>query len=79
MCFPTDSFDKVSKLYSSYFSNNLFQMKWGYFLEAATTGVLRNFSKLPGKHLRQSLFFNKVAGLRPVTFLKRDFDTSVLL
>ena len=26
-------------------------------------GVLRNFVKLTGKHLCQSLFFNKVAGL----------------
>ena len=29
-------------------------------------GVLRNFTKFAGKHLHQSLFFNKVAGLRPV-------------
>ena len=27
-------------------------------------GVLRNFAKFTGKHLRQSLFLNKVAGLR---------------
>ena len=26
-------------------------------------GVLRNFTKFAGKHLCQSLFFNKVAGL----------------
>ena len=26
-------------------------------------GVLRNFTKFTGKHLCQSLFFNKVAGL----------------
>ena len=26
-------------------------------------GVLRNFAKLTGKHLYQSLFFNKVAGM----------------
>ena len=31
--------------------------------------VLRNFSKFTGKH--QSLFFNKVAGLRPATLLKK--------
>ena len=30
-------------------------------------GVLRNFAKFTGKHLCQSLFFNKVAGLRPAT------------
>ena len=34
-------------------------------------GVLRNFAKFTGKRLCQSLFFNKVAGLRPATFLKR--------
>ena len=33
--------------------------------------VLRNFAKLTGKHLCQSLFFNKVAGLRPATLLKK--------
>ena len=31
----------------------------------------RNFTKFTGKHLRQSLFFNKVAGLRPATLLKK--------
>ena len=34
-------------------------------------GVLRNFSKFTGQQLRQSLFFNKVTGLRPATLLKR--------
>ena len=34
-------------------------------------GVLRNFSKFTGKHLCRSLFFNKVAGLRPATLLKK--------
>ena len=39
-------------------------------------GVLRNFAKITEKHLCQSLFFNKVAGLRlwyrcfPVNFAK---------
>ena len=32
--------------------------------------VLQNFSKLTGKRLCQSLFFNKVAGLRPGILLK---------
>ena len=31
-------------------------------------GVLRNFAKFIGKHLCQSLFFNKVAALTPATF-----------
>ena len=35
-------------------------------------GVLRNFPKFAGKHLCQSLFFNKVPGLRPaILLLKR--------
>ena len=34
-------------------------------------GVLRNFAKFIGKHLCKSFFFNKVAGLRPATLLKK--------
>ena len=34
-------------------------------------GILRNFAKFTGKHLCQSLFFNKVAGLSPATLLKK--------
>ena len=33
--------------------------------------VLKNFVKFTEKHLFQSLSFNKVAGLRPVTLLKK--------
>ena len=34
-------------------------------------GVLRNFAKFTGKHLCLSLFFSKVASLRPTTLLKK--------
>ena len=34
-------------------------------------GVLENFTKFTGKHLCWSLFFNKVAGLRPESILKK--------
>ena len=34
-------------------------------------GVLRNFAKFTGKHLCQSLFFNKVADLRSANLLKK--------
>ena len=34
-------------------------------------GVVRNFEKFIGKHLCQSLLFNKVAGLRPASLLKK--------
>ena len=35
------------------------------------TGVLRNFTKFTGKYLCQSLFFNKVTGVRPATFFQK--------
>ena len=34
-------------------------------------GVLRNFTKFTGKHLCQSLFFNKVAG-EACNFIKKE-------
>ena len=34
-------------------------------------GVLRDFTKFTRKHRCQSLFFNKVGGLRPATLLKK--------
>ena len=33
-------------------------------------GILSNFAKFTGKHLCHSLFFNKVADLRPATITK---------
>ena len=33
--------------------------------------VLGNFAKFIGKHLSQSLFINKVAGLKPAPLLKK--------
>ena len=41
-------------------------------------GVFRNFAKFTGKHLCQSLFFNKKAGLRPATLLKEETLAHVL-
>ena len=42
-------------------------------------GVLRNFTKFTGKHLCQSLLFNRVAGLKPATLVKKDSGTGVFL
>ena len=43
-------------------------------------GILKNFAKVTGKHLYQSLFFNKVAELKPATLFKKiDSDTGVFL
>ena len=38
---------------------------------SVTKGVLRNFAKFTGKPLCKSLFFNKVADLRPETLFKK--------
>ena len=35
--------------------------------------VLRKFAKFTGKHLSQSLFFNKVTGLRPAQVFPCEF------
>ena len=35
-------------------------------------GALRNFAKFAGKHLCQSLFFNKFEGLMPATLFKKE-------
>ena len=40
-------------------------------------GVLKIFAKLTGKHLCQSLIFNKVASLWPATLLKKETGTGV--
>ena len=34
--------------------------------------ILRNFTKFTGKHVCQSLFFNKVAGLSACNFIKKE-------
>ena len=52
--------------------------------EAATScsikiGVLKNFAKLTGKHLCQSLFFNKVADGGLQLYEKGDSNTGVLV
>ena len=40
--------------------------------------VLKNFTKFAGEHQCQSLFFNKIAGLRRETLSKIDSDTGLL-
>ena len=42
-------------------------------------GVLRNSAKFTGKQLRQSLCFNKVAGLSLQLYKKRDSGTGAFL
>ena len=47
-------------------------------IEAVAQGVLRDLEKFIGKHLCQSLFFNKVVGLRPATLLKKSMVAAPL-
>ena len=47
-----------------YFRSNLLEVFY-------KKGALKKFAKFTGGHLCQSLFFNKVAGLRPATLLKK--------
>ena len=42
-------------------------------------GILRNFTKLTGKHLGQSLFFNKVVASGLQHYQKRDSATGAFL
>ena len=39
--------------------------------EICCGGKIRNIVKFPGKHLWQSFFFNKFAGLRPAALFKK--------
>ena len=48
---------------------------WG----SSVKNVFLKISHFTGKHLCQSLFFNKVASLRPATLLKRGSGTGAFL
>ena len=56
---------------SSTLSNETFLFRSSYRRCSVKKGLLRYIAKFTGKHLCQSLFFNIVAGLRPVTLLKK--------
>ena len=58
-------------LYSNGFTNFCPCIRSSHQRCSIKKGVLRNFAKFTGKHMCQSLFFNKVAGLRPATLLKK--------
>ena len=67
-------FLEVSQIHSAfiYVSNSsLFIYRSSGSEVSCRKGVLRNFAKYTGKHLCQSLFFNEVAGIRPVTLSKK--------
>ena len=43
----------------------------------AKKDVLKIFAKFAEEHMCQSVFFNKVAGVRPATLLRKDSGTCV--
>ena len=57
-----------------YFAKSNFQKQLDVLYKK---GVLRNFEKLTGKQLCQSLSFNKVGGLRPATLLQKNSGRDV--
>ena len=63
MC--SSSFSKMVRLF------RLVTFKSSHRMCSVRKGFLRNFTKFTGKHLCQSLFFNKVTGLRLATLLKK--------
>ena len=52
-------------------SSSLLLLRGGSLEMFYKKGVLRYFAKFTGKHLCQSLDFNKIAGLRPATLLRK--------
>ena len=54
-------------------SQNLSENRSSHQRCSIKKGTLTNFTKFTGKHLCQSLFLNKAAGLRPATSLKKRF------
>ena len=79
---------KLLTIFNTLNSLNPSFMKEIFSLRKTTEAVVRRiyrkiYRKTPatftGKHLWQSLFFNKVAGLMPATLLKKDFGTGVFL
>ena len=70
----------VMLVYSSqttFYGKIIYNFVWIYLARSShpevfcKKDVFRNIAKLKGKHLYQSLFFDKVASFRPATLLKR--------
>ena len=78
-------------LFNKFFCTNIFQVELEILRNSPTIfrsshcshsikkAILKDFVRFTGKHLCWSLFFNKLAGLSPVTLLKRNSNTDVFL
>ena len=77
-CFLSNKYLLIQSNFTRYFSVNTIFYWWETYRSShpqvfCEKGVLGNFTKFIGKHLCQSLFFNKVACLRPqaCNFIKK--------
>ena len=75
LCWPKSDYLRAEKMRAVLYSNLLEKSENKINRSSrpevfCKKGVLRNFAKFTGKHLCNSLFFNKVAGLRPATLLR---------
>ena len=68
---------RLEKKWKEYFGGQMLNLQKQPPEVFCKNDVLRNFAKFTGKHLCQSLFFNKVAGLQ--LYLKRYSGTGVFL
>ena len=57
----------VSMFHCGFILKNFLNIRRSHWKGSVKRDVLKNFSKFTGKHLWQSLFFNKVAGLQVST------------
>ena len=67
----SNSLQLVSEVLFRFLLRNISNSRSSHSRCSMKKGVLRNVVKFTGKHLWQSLFFNKVAGPRPATLLKK--------
>ena len=75
-----DIFKALPNIYDGALLRKFSQKSRSILLEMfCKKGVLKSFAKSTGKQLCQSPFFNKVAGLRPVTLLKKRLGTGLFL
>ena len=72
ICYENKMKEHPFSMYAK-FSEGLYKIRSKRPAVFCRKGVLRNFEKFTGKHLCQSLFFNKVASLRPATLLRKRF------
>ena len=65
--FPHDSGLRHEIVKHTFWNNSFAKDRYSWKVVSCKNGVLKNFAKLSGKHLRQSLFFDKFHALSLLT------------